>query len=215
MLYRVGETRGGAATYTPRLVFFERRGAMGGVSAAGYLYGDESRTDGNPLPSILTWDGSAKVVEQPKEGKSRFVRQLEAYDEDARDDDDDDDDDENRDFPRSDLAARRGEWGSSAFAEDDADATGAKPPEGDPLEALRARMAGHIMRETTLDDARSSRVRKKKNGGGDARRARREGEKGGGGARSFGRGFSRVGGGVADVDRFQQSHVPLAKRVSS
>ena len=30
------------------------------------------------------------------------------------------------------------------------------------MEALRARMAGHIMRETTLDDARSSRVRKKK-----------------------------------------------------
>ena len=158
MLYRVGETRGGAATYTPRMVFFERRGAMGGVSAAGYLYGDEAGTDGNRLPPILTWDGSAKVIEQPKEVKSRFVRQLEACDEDARDDDDDDDD-ENRDFPRSDddsprsdFAASRGECGSSAFAEDDADASGARPTEVDPLEALRARMAGHVLRAATRDD---------------------------------------------------------------
>ena len=55
MLYRVGETRGGAATYTPRMVFFERRGAMGGASAAGYLYGDESGTDGGPLPLREAW----------------------------------------------------------------------------------------------------------------------------------------------------------------
>jgi hypothetical protein len=99
VLYRVGETRGGAATYTPRMVFFERRGAMGGASSAGYLYGDESGTDGGPLPPILTWDGSAKVVEQPKEGKSRFVRQLEAYEEEEEEEDDDDD--ERRDDPRS------------------------------------------------------------------------------------------------------------------
>ena len=80
MLYRVGETRGGAATYTPRMVFFERRGAMGGASAAGHLYGDASGTDGNQIPPILTWDGAAKVIEQPEEGKSRFVAQLEACD---------------------------------------------------------------------------------------------------------------------------------------
>ena len=86
VLYRVGETRGGATTYTPRMAFFERRGAMGGASAAGHLYGDASGTDGNQIPPILTWDGATKVIEQPEEGESRFVAQLEAYDDDSDDD---------------------------------------------------------------------------------------------------------------------------------
>ncbi len=148
MLYRVGETRGGAATYTPRMAFFERRGAMGGASAAGHLYGDASGTDGNQIPPILTWDGAAKVIEQPEEGKSRFVAQLEAYDDDdaydAYDDerlDSDDDDDPLDDRGPLDLA-------------EDAqhDASVSKPP-SDPMEALRARMAGHILRADADDRA--------------------------------------------------------------
>jgi hypothetical protein len=149
VLYRVGETRGGAATYTPRMAFFERRGAMGGASAAGHLYGDASGTDGNQIPPILTWDGAAKVIEQPEEGKSRFVAQLEAYDDDAYDDDDDerldsdDDDDDDDDDDRGPLD----------LAEDDADVSVSKPP-SDPVEALRARMAGHILRADADDRAR-------------------------------------------------------------
>ena len=149
MLYRVGETRGGAATYTPRMVFFERRGAMGGASAAGHLYGDASGTDGNRIPPILTWDGATKVIEQPKQSQSRFVAQLEAYDDADGDDDDDErldsDDDDDDDDPSRSLA----------FAEDDAETnvSVSKPPL-DPVEALRARMAGHILRADADDRAR-------------------------------------------------------------
>ena len=148
MLYRVGETRGGAATYTPRMAFFERRGAMGGASAAGHLYGDASGTDGNRIPPILTWDGAAKVIEQPEEGKSRFVAQLEAYD-----DDDDDDDDERLDSDDDDDPL---DDGPLDLAEDDVsedDVSVSKPP-SDPMEALRARMAGHILRADADDRAR-------------------------------------------------------------
>ena len=153
MLYRVGETRGGAATYTPRMVFFERRGAMGGASAAGYLYGDESGTDGGPLPPILTWDGSAKVVEQPKEGKSRFVRQLEAYEEEEEEEEeeeDDDDDDERRDAPRS---------ADDFSPSDDSDAPDDffSDASSDPMEALRKRMESHVLRADADERARSSR----------------------------------------------------------
>ena len=146
VLYRVGETRGGAATYTPRMAFFERRGAMGGASAAGHLYGDASGTDGNQIPPILTWDGATKVIEQPEEGKSRFVAQLEAYDDDSDDDDDDDEcldsDDDDDDDDRGPLA----------LAEDDADVSVSKSF-SDPVEALRARMAGHILRADADDCA--------------------------------------------------------------
>ena len=145
VLYRVGETRGGAATYTPRMAFFERRGAMGGASAAGHLYGDASGTDGNQIPPILTWDGATKVIEQPEEGKSRFVAQLEAYDDDS---DDDDDDDECLDSDDDDDDDR----GPLALAEDDADVSVSKSF-SDPVEALRARMAGHILRADADDRA--------------------------------------------------------------
>ena len=145
VLYRVGETRGGAATYTPRMAFFERRGAMGGASAAGHLYGDASGTDGNQIPPILTWDGATKVIEQPEEGKSRFVAQLEAYDDDS---DDDDDDDERLDSDDDDDDDR----GPLALAEDDADVSVSKSF-SDPVEALRARMAGHILRADADDRA--------------------------------------------------------------
>jgi hypothetical protein len=152
VLYRVGETRGGAATYTPRMVFFERRGAMGGASSAGYLYGDESGTDGGPLPPILTWDGSAKVIEQPKEGKSRFVRQLEAYEEEEEEEEEDDDDDERRDDPRS---ADDFSPSDDSDAPDDfvSDARSVR----DPMEALRKRMESHVLRADA--DERSQRSR--------------------------------------------------------
>ena len=90
----MGETNGGVATYTPRMVYFEMRGGLGGTSKDGYLYGDQS--GGGELPPIVTWDGDAKVIKSELNDKSAFVKQLETDWETYDDDDEDDDHDQRR-----------------------------------------------------------------------------------------------------------------------
>ena len=74
VLYRIGETHEGTPTYTPRMVFFDLCGSMGGVSKAGYLYGADAPDN---LPPITTWDGNHKVYRTEPAPKSSFLRNLE------------------------------------------------------------------------------------------------------------------------------------------
>jgi hypothetical protein len=149
----VGETNGGVATYTPRMVYFEMRGGLGGTSKDGYLYGDQS--GGGELPPIVTWDGDAKVIKSELNDKSAFVKQLETdwetYDDDDEDDDhqsvssSDDDDGDGGDERRG---GKRGKWGR------DVDASGEKGDEDtptDPMEALRKRMAAHLSTQDEME----------------------------------------------------------------
>jgi hypothetical protein len=52
VLYRVGETRQGVLTYTPRLLAFDARESLGAVRAVGSLY--EAPVQPDPS-SITTW----------------------------------------------------------------------------------------------------------------------------------------------------------------
>ncbi|GAQ79541.1 tubulin [Klebsormidium nitens] len=74
VLFRVGETHQGAATYTPRLVALDVRGSSGTIPPSGVLYQA-------PLPSadesiIQTWGGQKAVYRSQPIEKNAFLKSL-------------------------------------------------------------------------------------------------------------------------------------------
>jgi len=156
VLYRIGETAKGVATYVPRVVSFDLGGSMGGVRRAGHLYGDDDAVNPDDLPAITSWDDGHRVFRQEPAHKSAFLRNLE---EDAGDgyhdeEDDDEEDDENHD----DLDARM-DTDESSDDEDDARGGRRRSKWGgstkrsrnggdvDAIAALRAKMASQMALE--------------------------------------------------------------------
>ena len=162
VLYRVGETNDGTATYTPRMVYFEMRGGSG-ASKDGYLYGDGMSMSGSELPLITTWDDSkVKMIHGEVNSKSQFVKQLEedweeyeTDDEDERDATDDDDGDDGDD----DRSGRRGKWGRD---EGIANYSSTDPNSTDPMEALRNRMAAHLEVTNETNENQNQKTKKTK-----------------------------------------------------
>ena len=155
MLYRIGETAKGVATYVPRVVSFDLGGSMGGVRRAGHLYGDDDAVNPDGLPAITSWDDGHRVFRQEPAHKSAFLRNLE---EDAGDgyhdeEDDDEEDDENHDpDARMDTdessddeddargGRRRSKWGGSTKRSRNGG-------DVDAIAALRAKMASQMALE--------------------------------------------------------------------
>eukprot|EP00850_Spirogloea_muscicola_P005974 SM000028S10068 [mRNA] locus=s28:205324:208188:+ [translate_table: standard] len=73
VLYRVGETSRGEATYTPRLLLFDLRGSLGSVRAAGSLYGAAPAAN---LSSIRTWGGAKAVYKSEPVERSLYLQSL-------------------------------------------------------------------------------------------------------------------------------------------
>eukprot|EP00850_Spirogloea_muscicola_P018999 SM000180S03524 [mRNA] locus=s180:94646:97522:- [translate_table: standard] len=73
VLYRVGETLRGEATYTPRLLLFDLRGSLGSVRAAGSLYGAAPAAN---LSSIRTWGGAKAVYKSEPVERSLYLQSL-------------------------------------------------------------------------------------------------------------------------------------------
>eukprot|EP00898_Chlorokybus_atmophyticus_P008192 jgi/Chlat1/8374/Chrsp80S00638 len=75
IVYRVGETPQGVATYTPRLVALDMRGSLGSMRAAGSLY--DTSGEGS-LTSTSTWTGRADVHRAEPIERNEFLRSLDA-----------------------------------------------------------------------------------------------------------------------------------------
>ncbi|MCO5578869.1 hypothetical protein L7F22_032716 [Adiantum nelumboides] len=74
VLYRVGETTQGVATYTPRLLAIDAKGSLGTLNAEGSLYKQSSSVDVN---SVTSWKGQvSKHVAEPLV-KNEFLKCLE------------------------------------------------------------------------------------------------------------------------------------------
>ncbi|CAM6084347.1 unnamed protein product [Calypogeia fissa] len=73
VLFRVGETRQGRSTYTPRLLSLDFRGSSGAVSASGSLYDRPASAD---LSSITTWNGPAATFRSERQEKNKFLQSL-------------------------------------------------------------------------------------------------------------------------------------------
>eukprot|EP00850_Spirogloea_muscicola_P005795 SM000027S09576 [mRNA] locus=s27:186532:189411:+ [translate_table: standard] len=73
VLYRVGETLRGEATYTPRLLLFDLRGSLGSVRGAGSLYGAAPAAN---LSSIRTWGGAKAVYKSEPVERSLYLQSL-------------------------------------------------------------------------------------------------------------------------------------------
>ena len=153
MLYRIGETAKGVATYVPRVVSFDLGGSMGGVRRAGHLYGDDDAVNPDDLPAITSWDDGHRVFRQEPAHKSAFLRNLE---EDAGDGyhDEEDEEDENHDDPDARMdtdessddeddargGRRRSKWGGSTKRSRNGG-------DVDAIAALRAKMAAQMALE--------------------------------------------------------------------
>lgn len=73
VLYRVGETRQGIPTYTPRLLALDLRGSLGAVKATGSLYEEPPSVE---ALSVATWDGQvSKHIAEPIL-KNQFLQSL-------------------------------------------------------------------------------------------------------------------------------------------
>lgn len=75
VLFRRGETLAGEGTYTPRLVLWDLRGALGGASAGGALYRDQNQPEAGV---VSTWSGGQEVRRAAPVPRSRFARELES-----------------------------------------------------------------------------------------------------------------------------------------
>jgi hypothetical protein len=73
VLYRSGETQQGVATYTPRLVSVNLKGALGTMSSRGTLYneGSSSRSD-----SSATWFGDVDTQRSEPRKRNLFLQSL-------------------------------------------------------------------------------------------------------------------------------------------
>ncbi|CAK9871100.1 unnamed protein product [Sphagnum jensenii] len=78
VLYRVGETRQGVPTYTPRLLVFDARESLGAVRAVGSLY--EAPVQPDPS-SITTWSGTAAMHKAEPYKKNEFLQSLDEEEE--------------------------------------------------------------------------------------------------------------------------------------
>lgn len=74
VLYRVGETRQGFATYTPRLLAIDARGSLGAVKASGSLYVQPLSSD---AASVTTWKGKVTKHVSESHSKNEFLQSLE------------------------------------------------------------------------------------------------------------------------------------------
>lgn len=75
VLYRVGETRQGIATYMPRLLALDLRGSLGAVRAAGSLYEYSPQLQSS---SVNTWTGPTVVHRHEAIPKNDFLKYLDA-----------------------------------------------------------------------------------------------------------------------------------------
>ena len=137
----------GTPTYTPRMVFFDLCGSMGGVKKTGYLY-DDLGVQGGDLPPILTWNGSSKVYKSAPAPRSTFLMNLENLNENAENEyDDEEDPDEHMDV--DDDEEDEDEYGSRGRRGNKWGGGGAGGCESDPIHALRAKMAGQLLASPT------------------------------------------------------------------
>lgn len=74
VLYRVGETYEGMATYTPRLIAVDVKGSLGAVKSTGTLYEPPSAAD---LSSVATWNGPLRLHKFKAVQKTAFQVSLE------------------------------------------------------------------------------------------------------------------------------------------
>ncbi|KAJ7536822.1 hypothetical protein O6H91_12G083300 [Diphasiastrum complanatum] len=72
-LYRIGETRHGVETYTPRLLALDLRGSLGAVRSCGSLYNKAPHGDSS---SVTSWTGPISTFREEPITKNKFLQSL-------------------------------------------------------------------------------------------------------------------------------------------
>lgn len=75
VLYRVGETRQGVPTYTPRLLAIDSRGSLGAVRASGSLYQQPPSVESS---LVTSWQGKTVKHKAEPIPKNEFLQSLES-----------------------------------------------------------------------------------------------------------------------------------------